>query len=136
MEFPAMMIRAISGGYDAAIPAPLGCFARQIVHENNPFFLPVPQTPTAHTPQHLINLSKSLRMAPESEESYALYCEYSPFCYMTVPDILAVVSAESILMTKSSNLYVEIRLDGAAMQHTRAIEGPAPNWNEEFRMYV
>jgi C2 domain len=57
---------------------------------------------------------------------------------MTVPDILTVVSAEIArsILTKSSNLYVEIRLDGAAMQHTRAIKGPVPNWNEEFRMYV
>ena len=57
---------------------------------------------------------------------------------MTVPDILAVVSAEiaGSFLTKSSNLYVEIRLDGVAMGHTRAIKGPVPNWNEEFRMYV
>ena len=63
---------------------------------------------------------------------------WSLFCYMTVTDILTVVSAEIArsILTKSSNLYVEIRLDGAAMQYTRAIEGPVPNWNEEFRMYV
>jgi hypothetical protein len=78
-------------------------------------------------------------MLPESEESYALYGEYLVFLdCMTVPDILPVVSAEITrsILTKSSNLYVEIRLDGAEMQHTSVFEGVAPIWNEEFCVYV
>ena len=57
---------------------------------------------------------------------------------ITVPDILPVVSAEITrsILTKSSNLYVEIRLDGAEMQHTSVFEGVAPIWNEEFCVYI
>jgi hypothetical protein len=82
----------------------------------------------------------SLRMAPENEERYVLHGEYlaSPKL-MTLPDILAVISAQITrsFRTKSSNLHVAIRLDEAATQHTSLIEGDtAPIWNEEFFVYV
>ena len=49
-----------------------------------------------------------------------------------------MISAEiTESLAKSSNLYVEIKLDGSAMQRTSVIEGDtAPFWNEEFRVYV
>jgi hypothetical protein len=79
-------------------------------------------------------------MTPENEESYALHGEYlvSPRL-MLIPDIFPVVSAEITrrFLTKSSNVYIEINLDGAATQHTSVIEeDTALIWNEEFRMYV
>ena len=57
---------------------------------------------------------------------------------MAVSDILPVLSAEinRSFVKNPSNLYVEIRLNGAAMQRTSVIEGAAPIWNEEFRVYV
>jgi hypothetical protein len=56
-------------------------------------------------------------------------------------DIPPVLSAEinsiRAFQKKSPNLYVDIRLDGSAMQHTSVIKGDtAPFWNERFHMYV
>ena len=57
---------------------------------------------------------------------------------MNVPDILLVLSAEITpsFVNKSSNLYVTIKWDGAAMQRTSVIEGAAPIWSEEFPVYA
>jgi len=60
-------------------------------------------------------------MSPENEESYAL----------------CVVSAEmtASYLGKSPKLYVEIRLDGSAKQHTTVIKGDtSPQWNQDFRV--
>jgi hypothetical protein len=80
-------------------------------------------------------------MAPENEESYALYGEYT----LAVPHNLSlshtipVVSAEIMenLLTRSSTLQVGIRVDGSAPQYTSEIESDrAPFWNEKFLVYV
>jgi Ca2+-dependent lipid-binding protein len=58
---------------------------------------------------------------------------------MNVPDILLVLSAEitQSFVNKSSNLYVTIKWDEAAMQRTSGvIEGAAPIWSEEFPVYA
>jgi Ca2+-dependent lipid-binding protein len=49
----------------------------------------------------------------------------------------ADIWAGSPMFLESLNLYVEIKLEGSAVQCTNVIEqNKAPAWNEEFRLYV
>ena len=79
-------------------------------------------------------------MAPENEESYALYGEYMlPHRIWPLSETLPVFSTQIMksLPTRSSSLQVEIRVDGSAAQYTSEIaRDRAPFWNEEFLMYV
>jgi hypothetical protein len=130
------------------------CFLTYSIPKAHILSLP-PHSPQVHADANVkswkSNLDKSISYSIDTpipstpdgpgkrRELCAIWSVYAAPQNLSPSDTLSVVCAEIMesLLTRSSSLQVEIRVDGSAAQYTSEIERDrALFWNEQFLVYV